>query len=276
MAKSLSFVTDQASFLKHLVDLCGCCHMLVTDYFSGFFSCFFENMAKCIFIIRHVDYERLGHIPSILEELNLPYESISLALGDPFPDLDEVGGVITMGGPMSAFEVEENPWIQDEMDFVRDVVGQGIPMLGICLGGQILAQAFGAEVTRGARELGWLPLHRTEEADSDALFKDLEIPLLFQFHHDRFSLPEGAVHLLRSDFTVHQAIRIADKAYAIQFHPETNVALLKDAFREYEEKLPQEDMDIMCADPEDRPEKGRAFLMELLGRLFGEGEIDLF
>ena len=148
---------------------------------------------KPIWIIRHVDYERLGHIPSVLDELQLPYRSISWSLGDPLPslhDLGEVSGVITMGGPMSAYEKPEHAWIGDEETFLREAHARNIPILGICLGAQILAQAFGAKVHKAPQvEVGWVAVEKTTDEKSramsdgqsvrDPLLEGLSIPPLF-------------------------------------------------------------------------------------------------
>jgi len=225
---------------------------------------------KNLSIIRHVDYVRIGCIPSILDELGIPFQTISLVLGDPLPEFEDLRGVISMGGPMSVYEVEEYPWLSDEMKFMRQIYELGIPFLGICLGGQLLAQAFGAKVEKGTRELGWLPLNKTEECQEDPIFRDLEIPLLFQYHHDHFDIPQGAVNLLSSDFIENQCFRLGDKAYGIQFHPEADAEMIEGACEQYKEVLSQADLDILCADHTEQAEKGRKFLKTFLERLFLE------
>lgn len=224
---------------------------------------------KQIYIIRHVDYERLGHIPSILEELNLPYESISLSKNEDLPVLSNVRGIISMGGPMSAYHLEDFSFLEEEMSFLRKITKNEIPFLGICLGGQLLAQAFGAEVKIGEKELGWLQLIETKECEEDPVFGDLEIPLLFQYHYDVFDLPVGAVNLLKSDLWAYQAFRLGKKAYGIQFHPETNVEMLESVFVEYQDKLSPEELEIIREDMENRAEKGREWFKVVLERLFG-------
>lgn len=223
---------------------------------------------KKLYIIRHVDYERLGHIPSILNELDLPYKSISLSEGDNLPVLSEVAGVISMGGPMSAYHLEDFPFLDDEMVFLQKIVKEGIPFLGICLGGQILAQAFGAEVKRGEKELGWLSLYKTEAGDNDLLLKDLELPVLFQYHYDEMDVPKSAVHLLRSDLCQNQAFRLGNNAYGIQFHPETNVDMLESVFVEYQDKLSPQELEMIREDMENRTQKGREFLKTFLEKIF--------
>ena len=223
---------------------------------------------KKILIIRHVDYERLGYIPEILSELELPFLSISLALGEDLPALSEVRGVISMGGPMTAYEMEKFAFFSDEMAFMRAVVAAAIPILGICLGGQLLAQAFAAKVQSGERELGWLPLYRTNAYESDPIFGGLELPPLFQFHGDVFAQPEGSVRLIRSDLCENQCLRVSPRAYALQFHPDCNREMVESVFSEYQERLTEQELAMIREDVEQRSMKGKEFLKEVLRRLF--------
>ncbi len=221
-----------------------------------------------IWIIRHVDHERLGHIPGILDELKLPYRSISLSLNDPLPDLDEVGGIISMGGPMSAYEKDQHAWIEKEEAFLRNVHERDIPILGICLGGQILAQAFGAKVYKGSKcELGWLPLTKVGNQD-DPLLKDLDLPDFFQLHYDVFDLPNGAVNLLSSELAKNQMFHLGKSTYGIQFHPEANETMLSSVIPQYCKDMPPEIGEEILRDVESKGAKGRVFFLQMLKRLF--------
>jgi GMP synthase (glutamine-hydrolysing) len=225
---------------------------------------------KKIWIIRHVDYERLGHIPDILEELQLPYATISLSKGEPLPPLEEVAGVITMGGPMSAYDKASYDWIEKEERFVRAVHAHGIPLFAICLGAQILAQALGAKVQKApAVEVGWHLLKRVLQ-EEDGLLRGLQIPPLFQYHYDMFDLPDGAVNLLQSDHIPHQMFRLGRTTYGVQFHAEANEAMLQGVAKEYAHKLPKEAARDMVQNIEMRSAAGRQFLYEIFKRLFGK------
>lgn len=221
-----------------------------------------------IWIIRHVDHERLGHIPGILDELKLPYRSISLSLNDPLPALDEVSGIITMGGPMSAHDKLQHSWIEKEEEFLRKVHERGIPLLGVCLGGQILAQAFGAKIHKISKvEIGWLPLMKTGWQD-DPLLKGLELPDFFQLHYDVFDLPKGAVNLLKSEQTKNQMFRLSKSTYGIQFHPEANETMLRSVVPQYCKNMPPEIGKEILHNVKSRSAKGRQFLAQIIKRLF--------
>lgn len=225
-------------------------------------------MPMSIWIIRHVDQERLGHIPDVLDELKLPYHSISLSKKDPLPSLDEVSGVITMGGPMSAYDKPEHSWIEEEEAFLRKAHERGIPILGICLGGQILAQAFGAKIHKAPKgEVGWFPLTKTGEQD-DPLLKDLNLPDFFQYHNDVFDLPAGAVNFLKSALSKHQMFRLGEKTYGIQFHPEADETMLTSVMTQYGKSLPPAAVKDSLKNLDTRTAKGRQFLVQMLKRLF--------
>lgn len=221
-----------------------------------------------ILIIRHVKYKRLGHITGILEELDVPFRSISLAAGDPLPKLNEVDGIISMGGPMSAYERIKYPWIEKEEKFLKKAHERGIPILGICLGGQILAQAFGAKVYKAPKgETGWIRLSRTT-VKKDPMLEGLKFPLLFALHYDVFDVPKGAVNLFKSARTKHQMFRLGESTYGIQFHPEANEAMVRSVAEEYRENLEPRAAKAMLHDLKNRTAKGREFCLELLKRLF--------
>jgi GMP synthase-like glutamine amidotransferase len=226
-------------------------------------------MKKPIVIIRHVDYERLGWIPSLLDELEIPYLSISLSKGDDFPALTEISGVISMGGPMSAYQLKDFPFLEEEMIYQKKLIENDLPVLGICLGAQIMCQAFGAEVKKGTKvELGWLPLQRLPEADSDPVFTDLNVPELFQLHYDVFDLPEEAVRLLKSETCENQAFRLSDGVYGLQFHPETDPNMISSVLEEYRPKLNESQLEQVELDPIEKSSQGRVFLKKLLKRIF--------
>jgi GMP synthase (glutamine-hydrolysing) len=146
------------------------------------------------------------------------------------------GGLVVLGGPMSVHQTERYPWLSDEMRLIEDAVKSNLPVLGICLGAQILAAALGAKVDRNpnGKEIGWHPIRMSDAAKDDRLMRDLPATMTpFHWHGDIFDLPPGAVSLASSDKTPCQAFRHGDKTYGFQFHFEVtqeSIAAMADAF----------------------------------------------
>jgi GMP synthase (glutamine-hydrolysing) len=135
-----------------------------------------------------------------------------------------------LGGPMNVDEVEKYPFLAAEVPWIQESLTRGVPLLGICLGAQLLAKACGAKVySQGIKEIGWYPLELTPAAEADPLWKGCGPCLtVFQWHGDTFDLPPGAVLLAQSPQCVHQAFRIRQSAYGLQFHLEMTREMIDD------------------------------------------------
>jgi GMP synthase (glutamine-hydrolysing) len=170
--------------------------------------------------------EGLGLLGDRLDASGLPYRRLKLWESS-FDGLraDEFAGIVPMGGNSHAWEEECRPFLRAERLFLGEAVERGVPVLGICLGAQVLARALGAEVGPGADpEIGWREIEPTDDAAGDPLFGHLTAPEgVYQWHHDGFELPEGARRLASSPLYPNQAFRVdgAD-AWGIQFHPEVD------------------------------------------------------
>ncbi|MDQ3992495.1 MAG: type 1 glutamine amidotransferase [Actinomycetota bacterium] len=146
--------------------------------------------------------------------------------GSPPPrPLDGFDAVLAFGGRMHPNEFDEYPWLRDEDELLRDVVARGKPVFGVCLGGQLLAQAAGARVRPAAEpEHGWTEVELTRAAAEDPVFRALpERFHAFQSHSYAFEVPSGATELARNGCCP-QAFRLGDRAWGIQFHPEVTAA----------------------------------------------------
>ena len=163
-----------------------------------------------------------GNITEGLAALGVFYVVHHPYAGDPLPELRDVSALIVLGGAMCANDDAGHPFLFDLKLFIRQAVRAGIPYLGICLGGQLLAAALGAQVVSNRwEELGSLPVTLTAAGRSDGLFSGLPATFdTFQWHHDSFELPAGAVLLASSPACPHQAFRIGVAAWGAQFHPE--------------------------------------------------------
>jgi len=137
-------------------------------------------------------------------------------------DLREAAGIVVFGGDMNADEIDRHPNLAHERELLADAVDTGVPVLGVCLGGQLLARALGADVTLSpVTELGFTTLHPTAEASEDPLLSAFaDGDRVFHWHRDTFAIPDGAVLLATGDDVANQAFRYGDRAWGIQFHPE--------------------------------------------------------
>jgi GMP synthase (glutamine-hydrolysing) len=174
-----------------------------------------------VLILRHEPFEHLGYFADGLE--NYSYHD----LGDPLPRESHTG-LIIMGGPMSAND--DLPGLKDERTLIEKALHDDVPMLGICLGSQLIAKALGAKVFRNAElEIGWEPVWLTDAGKNDVVLGSVESPTaFFHWHGETFDLPQGAEWLAYSKKCRHQAYRYGRKVYGIQFHPEVTAEMIDD------------------------------------------------
>jgi GMP synthase-like glutamine amidotransferase len=178
-----------------------------------------------ILVLRHEPFEHLGFFHHILEDHNISFRYSEL--GD-LLDLDGYSGLIVMGGPQSAND--SDPALKSEMGLIQDAIRNSVPVLGICLGSQLIAKALGALVYKNpVKEIGWFPVSFTAEAEADPLFGGLASPtMFFHWHGETFDLPDGAVWLAYSEACKHQAFRYGKNIYGVQFHPEITPEMIAD------------------------------------------------
>ena len=167
---------------------------------------------------------------NMLDALSVPYLIHHPYRGDKLPELEQIAALIVMGGAMGASDEQRYPFLGDLKQLIRKPVAARIPYLGICLGGQLLAAALGAKVVSGRwEELGTLPVQLTEEGTGDKLFRGIDMQFsTFQWHHDSFDIPEGGLLLASSAACPHQAFRVGECAWGLQFHPEVTEAIIRD------------------------------------------------
>lgn len=153
--------------------------------------------------------------------------------------LNEYDGLIIMGGPMGVYEQEHYPFLRKEIRLVEEALRKDIPVLGICLGSQLLAAALGAPVTKGkTKEIGWYPVTLAQAATSDPLWTGLKSPFTaYHWHGDVFELPSDAVSLASSERTPHQAFRYGRSAYGVMFHMEVTESIIEDMVKTFEDEL---------------------------------------
>lgn len=153
-----------------------------------------------------------------------------LDLEEALPDPDQVDGLVVMGGPLGAYEDDWYPFLRKECELLGVVARRGSPVLGVCLGAQLLAKALGANVFPGhGIEIGFGSIELTRAGQRDPLFASGGDTLpVFHWHGDTFTLPEGAELLAASAMYPHQAFRFGRCAYGLQFHIEPDASTWTD------------------------------------------------
>ncbi len=179
-------------------------------------------MVKNVLVLQHVEHEGLGIIDGILKGRGLGTEYIKYFRGEVPKTFNGYSALIVLGGPMGVYEEDCYPFLRKEISFIQEAIEEGVPIIGICLGAQLIAKAGGATVRAGQKkEIGWYPVRLREEGREDPLMKTMpdELPV-FQWHGDTFNIPCGAVNLASSELFPSQAFRIGSNVYGLQFHLE--------------------------------------------------------
>ena len=183
---------------------------------------------KRVLALQHIWDDPPGYLGEIMEEHGILYDTVNVE-EDPIPDPTQYAAIIALGGPQHANAHDKYPYLLSEKQVLREVVERDMPFLGICLGGQVLAGAVGAAVTRHSMtELGFYAVQLTDEGQRDPLYQGLPgYQMVFQWHEDTFAIPAAGVRLATSDNTLNQAFRIGERIYAIQYHMELTPAMLQ-------------------------------------------------
>ena len=191
-------------------------------------------------VLQHIECEDLGTIANAMSQRGIGYKYVRLFDGEPVPyDPGNYSGMIILGGPMNVYEEDKFPYLKDEDILIKKAVKNDMPVLGICLGGQLIAKATGAKVKKGTKkEIGWYDLKLTKDSRQDKVFNSLPGTIkVFQWHGDTFDIPDGAVHLAGSELFSNQAYRVGSSIYGLQFHLEVTQEMINRWISEYEEEL---------------------------------------
>ena len=183
---------------------------------------------KPVLVFRYARTEGPGHFATFLAEHGIAWKLVALDEGDAVPASSEgYAGLGFMGGPMSAND--ELPWTQPVLALMRDAVERRIPVIGHCLGGQMLARAAGARVTKNpVKEIGWVPVAVERNPVAAEWFgPELERFDTFEWHEDTFAVPDGARRILTGEHCANQAYVLDGRHLGMQCHVEVTAEMIE-------------------------------------------------
>lgn len=202
-----------------------------------------------IVVLQHVACETLGTIADVLAERRIDARYVRTFAGESVPPtMDGTTGLIVMGGPMGVYDTDQFPFLHDEIHLIQRAVEAKKPVLGICLGSQLIAAALGARVYAGPqKEIGWYEITLTEAGAADPLFCGVPRSFTgFVWHGDIFELPRGATSLASTALTQSQAFRYGTNVYGILYHMEVTPAVIDGMLNTFTDELRQANIE---ADP---------------------------
>jgi GMP synthase-like glutamine amidotransferase len=236
---------------------------------------------KEVLVFQHDVFEDLGFFSEVFDKQGAEYRVVRLFHGEmPAEDWEHVSALILLGGPMSVDEEDNFPFLRWERRIIRAAIDETVPILGVCLGAQLIAAALGAQVFRGpVKEIGWSPISITPHGQVDSLLGYLpESATVFQWHGDGFELPAGAIRLASSVNYSNQAFRVGKSIYGLQFHLEVTPRMIERWLEERSKDLalaPYVQPDKILADTQSYAPTlryyGERFLAEFVRRVARSG-----
>ncbi len=198
---------------------------------------------KSLLVLQHVDREGPEFFANLAEEFSFNLKICRVDLNDELPPIDEISGLLVLGGPMGLSDLEDPAykWLSTEIGFIERAFYLKVPLIGVCLGAQLLAYVAGgrveplicAQTGLPLPEIGWAPITALEAQESESVLEEFDSPLgVLHWHSDRIVLPENATLLASSHRCREQFFRIGKAAYGLQFHAEVDGEKIKRWIRE--------------------------------------------
>ena len=211
-----------------------------------------------VLVVQNYDGTGLGQIGTALDEAGAVVDLRRTYIGDPLPEPGEHDAMVVLGGAQNARDDANHPYLPALVALMRSTVEADRPVLGVCLGAQLLARAFDADNLIGkAPEFGWQAVQLTADGQADPLFSGVpqDFPI-FQWHDDTFTLPSGAVRLAANAAVANQAFRVGRAGYGTQFHFEADRNLIEVWNRDFAEVIARKQPDWHMRYPSEATAKG--------------------
>lgn len=210
-------------------------------------------------IVENTRVTEVGQVGIALAEAGAKTATIRAYAGEPLPDLDAFDALVVFGGEQNARDDEKHPYLPELASLMRRFGDSAKAVLGICLGSQLLARAYGGENLIGAApEFGWRSIGRTEAGRRDPVLSAMPDRFLsFQWHDDTFTLPQGSAHLAENEAARHQAFRLGRAAYGFQFHFEANREVVRNWMTHFPEVIERKEPGWLSRHGELEPTDGQ-------------------
>ena len=205
--------------------------------------------------LQHVPFEGPGSIDAWLREAGYAVTATRLYASEALPAIDDLDFLVIMGGPMSVNDEEAYPWLAEEKAFIASAVRSGLPVLGVCLGAQLIVSALGGRVyPNSEKEIGWFSVQGASVSGAKC-FAFPPAAEVFHWHGETFDLPPGAVRLASSEACANQAFQIGDRVMGLQFHLESTPHSAREIVANCRDELVpgryvQSEQEILAATPE--------------------------
>jgi len=229
-----------------------------------------------ILCLKHVPFEGPAALAGWAQARGHTIHSHSLYEDKPLPSLGDFDFLLIMGGPMNIYEESKYPWLAAEKALIREAIAAGKYVLGICLGGQLIADALGAKVSKGAQpEIGWYPIRRAEDCPAWCRLPE-NLPVM-HWHGDRFDIPEGATRIATSEACENQGFLYGERVLAWQCHleatPESLAALTETCGDELTEGSYMMSAERLLAEPSQTYDQMQQALFGILDRMTAPREV---